>query len=148
MAARELFHDDGMAYLTKRPDEILAELLLPPATGWRSTYLKLRRRGSFDFPILGVAAAIREEDGVVAEARLVLGAVGSSPTDVSEKSAPLIGQRLTAETIEAVADSVWRDARPLDNTDLNYAWRKRMARVYVRRAWRVGGGGPPNYPSV
>jgi 4-hydroxybenzoyl-CoA reductase subunit beta len=145
--ARELFRDDGIAYLAKQPDEVLAELLLPPPEGWRSTYLKLRRRGSFDFPILGVAAAIREEGGVVAEARLVLGAVGSSPTDVSEKATALIGQQLTAELIDSVADDVWRDARPLDNTDLNYAWRKRMARVYVRRALRELAELPPNEPA-
>ena len=52
-----LFKDDGIQYLAKRPDEILTEIVLPPAEGWRSAYLKLRRRGSFDFPILGVAAA-------------------------------------------------------------------------------------------
>lgn len=140
--AAALFRDNGIDYLTRGPDEILAELVLPAADGWRSTYHKLRRRGSFDFPILGVAAAVREENGVVAEARLVLGAVGSSPTDVSAKAEPLLGQKLSAETIEAVAETAWRGARPLDNTDLNYAWRKRMARVYVRRALRELAGLP------
>src|SRR5438034_1154262 len=48
-----LFRDDGIEYLAKRPDEILTDILLPPADGWRSAYLKLRRRGSFDFPVLG-----------------------------------------------------------------------------------------------
>src|SRR6267142_3871004 len=42
-----LYRDDGIEYLAKRPDEILAEILLPPRDGWRSIYLKLRRRGSF-----------------------------------------------------------------------------------------------------
>jgi len=144
LPATELFRDDGIAYLTRQPDEILAEIILPPADGWRSSYQKLRRRGSFDFPILGVAAAVREEDGVVAEARLVLGAVGSSPTDVSDKARALVGQRLTTDAIEAVAESAGRAARPLDNTDLNYGWRKRMARVYVRRALREIAGLPPS----
>ena len=52
-----LYQDDGMQYLAKQRDEILAEVRLPPADGWRSVYRKLRRRGSFDFPILGVAIA-------------------------------------------------------------------------------------------
>jgi 4-hydroxybenzoyl-CoA reductase subunit beta len=146
--AAELFRDDGLAYLTRRPDEILAELIVPTEPGWRSTYQKLRRRGSFDFPILGVAAAIREVGGVVAEARLVLGAVGSSPTDVSERARDLVGQRLSPELIERVADGAWRAARPLDNTDLNYAWRKRMARVYIRRALRELAGLPPDRPAA
>ncbi len=58
---RQLFQDDGMHPYTKADDEILTEILLPPADGWRSAYIKLRRRGSFDFPILGVAAALRAQ---------------------------------------------------------------------------------------
>jgi 4-hydroxybenzoyl-CoA reductase subunit beta len=148
ISAAELFRDDGIRYLTRGPDEILAEVLLPPQDGWRSTYLKLRRRGSFDFPVLGVAAALREEDGLVAEARLVLGAVGSSPTDVSSRVQPLIGQKATAELIDQVAEAAWRDARPLDNTDLNYAWRKRVSRVYIRRALREVAGLPLREPGT
>ena len=132
--AAEFFRDDGILYLTRRPDEILSSVELPPLTGWRTTYLKLRRRGSFDFPILGVAAAVKMSDGVVEQARLVLGAVGSSPVDQSHLAESLVGSRPTPEAIEAVADSAYRGARPLDNTDLNYAWRKKMARVYVKRA--------------
>ncbi len=55
----ELYRNDGIDYLTRRPDEILTAVLLPDATGWTSTYWKLRRRGAFDFPVLGVAAAAR-----------------------------------------------------------------------------------------
>src|SRR3990172_2842684 len=47
--AAALYRDDGMAYLTRRPEEILTAILLPPVDGQRSTYWKLRRRGSFDF---------------------------------------------------------------------------------------------------
>jgi 4-hydroxybenzoyl-CoA reductase subunit beta len=129
-----LYRDDGIAYLAKRADEILTEIVLPPADGWRSTYLKLRRRGSFDFPILGVAAAVRLEGDVVREARIVLGAVASLPREATKAAATLVGQRLTAETIEATADVAVGPARPLDNTDLTHPYRKKVARVYVARA--------------
>jgi 4-hydroxybenzoyl-CoA reductase subunit beta len=133
--AGDFFRDDGILYLTRRPDEILAWIDLPPLAGWRTTYLKLRRRGSFDFPILGVAAAVKMTDGLVEQARLVLGAVGSSPVDQSALTAPLVGEKKpSSDAIEAVAERAARGARPLDNTDLNYAWRKKMARVYVKRA--------------
>jgi 4-hydroxybenzoyl-CoA reductase subunit beta len=132
--ASDFFSDDGIQYLTRRPDEILADVFVPAHDGWRMTYLKLRRRGSFDFPILGVAAAVKLTDGIVEDARLVLGAVGSSPVDQSALAQPLIGDRASREAIEAVAATAYKGARPLDNTDLNYAWRKRMARVYVTRA--------------
>src|SRR3989440_3682682 len=95
---RALFHDDGMRPYTKAPDEILSEILLPPARGWRSVYVKLRRRGSFDFPILGVAVALRQqEDGTIADARITLGAVASHPVEATEAVAMLKGQRLTLE---------------------------------------------------
>jgi 4-hydroxybenzoyl-CoA reductase subunit beta len=132
--AAAFFRDDGIQYLTKQPDEILAEIELPPLDGWRAVYLKLRRRGSFDFPILGVAAAVKLEEGIVQAARLVLGAVGSAPVDQSELAQSMRGQQPTPELLDEVAAAAYRGARPLDNTDLNYAWRKKMARVYVRRA--------------
>ena len=90
--------------------------------------------GSFDFPILGVAAAVKLTDRMVEDVRLVLGAVGSSPVDQSDVARPLVGTRPTREAIQAVAAAAYKGARPLDNTDLNYAWRKKMARVYVERA--------------
>jgi len=132
--AAEFFRDDGIDYLTRRQDEILASIDMPLQAGWRMTYEKLRRRGSFDFPILGVAAAARLEDGLVQDVRLVLGAVGSSPVDQSALAQQLIGQKPLLEAIKAVAAEAYKGARPLDNTDLNYAWRKKMARVYVERA--------------
>ena len=135
--AGDFFNDDGIAYLTRRPDEILASVDFPDLAGWQMTYLKLRRRGSFDFPILGVAAAVKlthPRDGIVEDVRLVLGAVGSSPVDQSKLAAALIGQEPTRELIRSVAAEAYKGARPLDNTDLNYAWRKKMARVYAERA--------------
>jgi len=134
VSAGDFFRDDGILYLTRRPDEIVSSIELPAFEGWRMTYEKLRRRGSFDFPILAVAAAVKLSDGVVEEARLVLGAVGSSPVDQSHLAASLIGTRPTYAAIQEVAAAAYKGARPLDNTDLNYAWRKKMARVYVERA--------------
>jgi 4-hydroxybenzoyl-CoA reductase subunit beta len=129
-----LYRDDGIEYLAKRAEEILTEVVLPPADGWRSAYLKLRRRGAFDFPILGVAVALRLEGDVVREARIVLGAVASLPREAPKAAAVLVGQRLTAETIEAAADAAAGPAKPLDNTDLTHPYRKKVTRVYVARA--------------
>ena len=132
----KLYRDDGMAYLTREPGEILTAVHLPAAAGWRSTYWKLRRRGSFDFPVLGVAAAVRFATGdAVADARVVLGAVASRPLVVPE-AATLAGSRLTDEAIEPVAEAAAALATPLDNTDFALAWRKKMVRHYVAGALR------------
>jgi 4-hydroxybenzoyl-CoA reductase subunit beta len=133
--ATDFFRDDGIDYLTRRPDEILIGIEVPDYSGWRMTYEKLRRRGSFDFPVLGVAAAALVRDGIVEDVRLVLGAVASAPIDQSALAAAmLVGASPSLEAIKAVASDAYRAAHPLDNTDLNYAWRKKMARVYVERA--------------
>ena len=135
MPVRELFRDDGMQPYTRAFDEILSEIILPPADGWHSVYLKLRRRGSFDFPILGVAAALRfADDGTVADARLTLGAVASHPVEATDAVKLLLGQHLTPELISEVAALASKRSKPLDNADLTINYRKQVTPVYIRRA--------------
>src|SRR5881409_3856314 len=137
--AGRLYANDGINYLTKHPAEILAEVRLPAPNGWDAVYLKLRRRGSFDFPVLGVAAWVKwgtgkGEGGSVAEARIVLGGVASQPQEVPTAGATLAGSDLSDEAIAAAADAAYRPAKPLDNTDFDLSWRKQMTRVYVKAA--------------
>ncbi|HEV8266054.1 MAG TPA: FAD binding domain-containing protein [Gemmatimonadales bacterium] len=135
--AGRFYHNDGINYLTKQPDEILTDVRLPAPDGWDAVYHKLRRRGSFDFPVLGVAVWISwgKEDGrTVAEARIVLGGVASWPQEVAEGGAVLKGVALTDDAIAAAADAAYRPSKPLDNTDFDLSWRKQMTRVYVTRA--------------
>ena len=98
--------------------------------------MKLRRRGAFDFPILGVAAALRfAGDGqTVTDARLVLGAVASHPVEAVEAERVLVGQVLTPERIEEAATLAAKRAKPLDNADLTINYRKQVTPVFVRRA--------------
>ena len=137
----DLYRDDGMAYLTKAPDEILVELAFPPeqgpATHHPATYHKVRRRGSIDFPILGVAAAARFDDiGTCLDVRLVLGAVGSAPQRAPEAEEFIAGRQLTNEVIEEAVQLANKPVRPLDNTDLGSRYRKWMIPVYIARALR------------
>jgi 4-hydroxybenzoyl-CoA reductase subunit beta len=137
IAATELFRKDGIRYLTRRPDEILTTIHLPPLVGWRSAYWKLRRRGSFDFPVLSVAAAVRRtSDGTVDAARIVLGAVASRPVEATEAAAALIGRPFDDDAIAEAAEHAARPARPMDNTDFTLVWRKRVTRDFVAYALR------------
>ena len=132
-----LYANDGIRYLTKAPDEILTEVLLDPHQGWKSTYWKLRRRGSFDFPVLSVAAAVRFGRGaVVEEARLVLGSVASRPLPVPDAAALLVGREITDAAIEEAALAAAGPAKPMDNTDFTLHWRKRVVREVVGWALR------------
>jgi 4-hydroxybenzoyl-CoA reductase subunit beta len=132
----DLYRDDGMAYSAKAKDEVLKGLLIPrESLSRRNVYLKLRRRGSFDFPILGVAAtADFNGSGDCRDASVVLTAVASAPKVVPEASSLLQGKKITKELIDAVAVAAAKISHPLDNADLDYWYRKRMANVYTRRA--------------
>jgi len=144
LAAAALYRDDGIAYTTKRADEVITAVHLPASTGrMTSAYWKLRRRPAFDFPILGVAVAIAWDDGVVREARGTLGAVGSHPVDITEFLDPLRGERPAESLIAEVAAAADKPSRPLDNTDLSHYWRKRMTKVYIERALRDACGLDP-----
>jgi 4-hydroxybenzoyl-CoA reductase subunit beta len=133
----DLYQNDGIHYLTRRPSEILSAVHIPDCTGWRSTYWKLRRRGSFDFPVLSVAAAVKlAADGTIADARIVLGAISSRPIVASDAGTSLAGGRLTDESIDRAADLAARPARPMDNTDFTLLWRKRVTRDFVSYALR------------
>jgi 4-hydroxybenzoyl-CoA reductase subunit beta len=133
--AAGLYNDDGIDYLHKRPDELLVDIHLPPVKGWRATYKKLRRRGAFDFPVLGIAARVDlDESGTVRDAKLVMGGVAPSPIEVKDAQAALIGGVLDAERMERAAEACYTKARPLDNTDFLIYWRKQMARPFVLRA--------------
>src|SRR5258705_7462927 len=113
VALEDLYNNDGIDYLRRRADEILTEVRIP--SGWKSTYWKLRRRGAFDFPVLGVGAAIRFSGDVVDEARIALGAVASRPFLVDKAAAFMKGKKLTDEVIDEAARLVASRAKPMDN---------------------------------
>jgi 4-hydroxybenzoyl-CoA reductase subunit beta len=146
--AREFYKDDGIDYMNKRADELLVDIHLPPTNGWRASYQKLRRRGAFDFPVLGVAAYVqyrtangseRDQDStakIITDARIVLGGIAPSPLQINDAAQALIGNQLNEDQIQAAAEACYIKARPLDNTDFVMNWRKQMARQYTIRALR------------
>ena len=130
-----LYNNDGIDYLTRRADEILTEVTVPD--GWTSSYWKLRRRGSFDFPVLGVAAAAKlAPNGEVEELRMALGAVASRPFLVEKAGDKALGNKLTDAVIAEVAAAVASRAKPMDNTDLDLYWRKDVVSSFVGHALR------------
>jgi 4-hydroxybenzoyl-CoA reductase subunit beta len=133
----DLYNNDGMNYLRRKPDEILSEVMLGSMHGWHSTYWKLRRRGSFDFPVLSVAAAARfGTGGIVDEARVTIGSAASRPLIAEEAARFLVGRALTTETIAQAAVLAARIAKPLDNTDFDMSWRKKVTAEFVTYALR------------
>jgi len=130
-----MYNHDGINYLKKRADEILTRVDLPPVNGDITAFQKLRRRGSIDFPILNVAAWLRPaKDGKTIEAaRIAIGGITSAPFLSVPAASALIGRELTAESINTAAHAARMESRPLDNTDLDFSWRRSMVEVWVRR---------------
>jgi 4-hydroxybenzoyl-CoA reductase subunit beta len=134
VSLEDLYNNDGIDYLKRRPDEILTDIRIP--SGFKSTYWKLRRRGAFDFPVLGVGAAIRLSGEMVEQARIALGAVASRPFLVDKANQFLKGKKLTDGAIEEAARLVASRAKPMDNADLDLYWRKDVTAAFATYALR------------
>ncbi|MEE9393088.1 MAG: FAD binding domain-containing protein [Planctomycetota bacterium] len=144
----DLYQDDGINYLLKSRDEILTRLILPTPGTWKATYWKLRRRGSIDFPVLGVGAAMNfAPDGSVQDARIFLGAVRSAPTRCEASEQAIIGAQLNESNIAEAATCARKASSPLDNTDFVVNWRKKMVERYVEGALRELGNLPETVKS-
>src|SRR5439155_16941497 len=118
-------------------NEILAEVLLGSLHGWKSTYWKLRRRGSFDFPVLSVAVAVSfSGNNTIEDARIVVGSAACRPLAAIEAAKSLLGRPLNQQAIEEAAVLAARIAKPLDNTDFDMTWRKRVTGEFVTYALR------------
>ncbi len=129
-----LYRDDGMDYMAKQASEVVTSLTLSAGRDMRTAYVKLRRRGSIDFPIAGAAVALQLDGDEVVRCRIVLSAVASHPLEATAAEDFLKGKRVDAETIRETADIAAKPAKPLDNADLSHFWRKRMVHVVVEQA--------------
>ena len=133
----DLYQNDGIHYMKRQPNELLTEVLVESLHGWKSAYWKLRRRGAFDFPVLSVAAAAKiSAGGIVEDARIVVGSVACLPLVAVEASAFLKGRALSQDSIAQAAAHAALIAKPLDNTDFDMTWRKRVTAEFVTYALR------------
>jgi xanthine dehydrogenase YagS FAD-binding subunit len=94
--------------------EIVTDVLLPPADpALKSSYRKVRARGSWDFALAGVALAIAMKGDRVERARVVLSGVAPIPWRSTGVERAIIGQRLDARTLSRAADAAVAGAEPL-----------------------------------
>jgi 4-hydroxybenzoyl-CoA reductase subunit beta len=129
-----------------KPDEMLVEVRIPASgQGISTAYEKLRVREGMDFPMAGVAVMVkRNEDGIIERARLVLGAVGPSPKEVSKAVELLEGQKPTDDLIQRVSQEAVNSAAPVENLAMDANYRRNMVGVLARRALRRALGMGPD----
>ena len=125
---------------TLASDEIITSVDLPVSDfGAHHTYLKLRDRLSYAFALVSVAAALRLEGGVVAEARIALGGVAHKPWRSAEAEAILIGQAPTVEGFVRAAAILLEGAVGQGQNDFKID----LARDAVVRALEQAAAGTP-----
>jgi 4-hydroxybenzoyl-CoA reductase subunit beta len=135
VAMADFFVADGIANNVRGWNELVTRVRIPlPQSGTRATYLKLRQRASIDFPLLCVAVAGDFEGDVVQELRVVVGALGARPRQVTGLDRIAHGRRLTPDVIDAVAERAFAQCHPLENIIVDPEWRRAMVPVHVRRA--------------
>lgn len=129
----DLYHEDGAHHLTLALGEIVSEVSVPlPAPGMRVGYRKARVRGAIDFPLAGVAMALRMDEGRVAELHLALTGTNSQPLLLAG-TAELIGAPADEALADKVGKLVQRQASPQRTTVTTSHYRRQVATAYARR---------------
>jgi carbon-monoxide dehydrogenase medium subunit len=117
------------------PDELVTAITVPtPAPGEATSFLKFGRRHANTPAVVTVAARVTLDGGIVAGARLVLGAVGPHPIRVETAEAALDGSTLDAGAIDAAASAAAAAADSSEDAIASDWYRRRMVGVIVRRA--------------
>ena len=131
----EFYVNDGIVRLHLAKNEIVTRVLLPAsAAGWRGSYQKLRVRGSIDYPLAGVAVALKMNSGRVEDARVAITAVNPAPHLLKDVDAELIGMTPSEGIAERVGELAARTAKPLTTSALTPEYRREMVRVFAKRA--------------
>jgi 4-hydroxybenzoyl-CoA reductase subunit beta len=131
----DFYTGEGDNYRKLQANELLTRIILPGnSAGYRGTYRKLRIRGSIDYPLAGVAVAIKKSNGHIEDFRLGITAVNPAPMLVKGTEA-LFANGSSFETMaEAAAELAARTAKPLTTSALSPEYRREMIRVFTRRA--------------
>jgi CO/xanthine dehydrogenase FAD-binding subunit len=121
----------------RRPDEIVTRIRIPlPPANRKQAFSKLRQRAAVDFPLLNVAVSVDFEGQTISAMSMVVSALGSRPRAVTGLDKVALGQGLTPEVIEAIAQRAFQQCHPLTNIIVDTEWRRAMVPVQVRRALR------------
>lgn len=111
-----------------RPDEVLTEILVPPA-GHNAT-CEIRQKTALDWPLATASVALRMKGSTVASASIVLGHVAPAPWRAAAAEKAMVGQSLTPEVAEAVGKAAGEGATPLSGN----AYKVQLVRIAVKRA--------------
>jgi 4-hydroxybenzoyl-CoA reductase subunit beta len=131
----DFYTGEGDSYRKLQPNELVTRVILPRASaGYRGVYRKLRVRGSIDYPLAGVAVAMKRSNGNVEDIHIALTAVNPAPLLVKGLDALISGKMIDEALAEAAGEHAARTAKPLTTSALTPEYRREMIRVFTKRA--------------
>jgi len=119
---------DGMRETALHPDEILTEILVPPA-GHNAT-CEIRQKTALDWPLVTASVVLHMKGSTVASASIVLGHVAPTPWRAAAAETALAGRSLTPEVAEEIGKAAGEGATPLSGN----AYKVQLVRTAVKRA--------------
>ena len=122
-----------------RDGELLTEVRIPKYTGWGGHYEKFVRV-AHQWPIVAVAAAVRNDGGTISEARVGLTNMGSTPLRARSVEEALRGRPATDEAVRAAAASAAEGTNPPSDLNGDADYRRHLATVLTRRAVLAAAG--------
>lgn len=143
LSLADFYRDDGMAWLSLAADELLVSVRVPFTDGWVSAYEKLQVRGAIDFPLTGVAVALRREGDLIGAMRVACTGVSSRPELIGGLEA-LAGKPFDDSALATVERQIKRGTQPMETTVINVSYRRRvtpvLAKRLLRRVWEAAAG--------
>jgi aerobic carbon-monoxide dehydrogenase medium subunit len=119
--------------------DILTEIRFPRYTGWGSHYEKFNRTAQA-WSMVAIAAAVRVEGGTIAEARVGLTNMGTTPIRATGVEQALVGQQATADAVRAAAERVTEGTAAPSDADAAADYREHLAKVLTGRAVLTAAG--------
>src|SRR5208337_2906353 len=121
-----------------RPNEIVTEVVIPPASDVRAAHYEIRQKEAFDWPLAVAAVALKMRGSNVQSARIVMAYVAPVPWPSPEAEQALVGQPINKETAQRAVEAALTNAKPLSHN----AYKVQLARVALRRAiFKAASGG-------
>ncbi len=135
VALKDFYTRSGDARMRLERNEMLTRIFLPEASsGWKGSYLKLRIRGSIDYPLAGVAVALKKNGGPIEAVRLAITAVNPAPLLVAGVDNALVGKQVDDHLAIVVGELAAKTAKPLTTSALTPEYRREIVKVYAKRA--------------
>jgi xanthine dehydrogenase YagS FAD-binding subunit len=121
--------EDGSEHFLK-PNEIVTEIMIPPAPGLTAAHYEVRQKEVFDWPLAAASVVFKMHGPMVETARIVLGHVAPIPWRSPEAEQAMAGQAVNKDSAQKAADAALANATPLSQN----AYKVQLARVAVKRA--------------